>query len=337
MEHNIGSNIRRLRVEREMTQEELANYAGVSFQAVSKWECGTTMPDIALLPRLAKLFGVRIDDLFGITDRDELARVECIIDNEKLTDENLAYAKKVLDRALENTPDDTRILKTYARLYLAKNQQDRLCAGKLLRLAMGMCPNDGEVFQLYAQVCGINRSIYDSGCADFIRDCEAYLKVAPKNTSLYELLISALIETRQFTHAEEVITLYERNTDSSMPVIFRGDIEMSRGNIDGAVERWGSISEHDHKGQYEVGERFLRVCDYERAETAFERSFAAAEYPRDLSAVYSLAFMYERLKKREKTAEMWQRIIGVLASDWNITDGETVEWAKRELDRLSNG
>ena len=209
MENNIGVNIRRLRAAREMTQEELANCAGVSFQAVSKWECGTTMPDIALLLQLAKLFGVRTDDLFGITDRDELARGECIVDNEKLTDENSTYAKKILDRALENTSDDTRILKTYARLYLAKNQQDRLCAGKLLRHAMTICPDNAEIYQLYAQVCGINRSIYDSGCRDFIRDCEAYLEVAPKNTSLYELLISALIETRQFTHAEEVI-IYDR-------------------------------------------------------------------------------------------------------------------------------
>lgn len=112
---------------------------------------------------------------------------------------------------------------------------------------------------------------------------------------------------------------------------------MSQGNIDDAIERWGSISDLDHKGQYEIGERFLHLCDYDRAETAFERSFTAAEYPRDLSAVYSLAFMYDRLKNREKASEMWQRIIDVLASDWNITDGETVEWAKRELDRLSNG
>lgn len=336
MEHNIGVNIRRMRIEREMTQEELANFAGVSFQAVSKWETGITMPDIALLPRLAELFGVRIDDLFGITDRDEFARVERIIDNEKLTDENFAYAKKVLDKAIENTPDDPRIIKMFARLYLAKNQQNRLFAGKLLRQAMKICPDDGEIFQLYAQVCGINRSIFDSGCGDFISDCEAYLNITPKNTVLYELLIPALIETRQFVRTKEVIALYERNTDSSMPNIFRGDIELSQGNIDDAVEHWSGVSENDHKGQYEIGERFLRICDYKRAETAFERSFVAAEQPRDLSSVYSLAFMYDKLNNRDKATKMWRRIIDVLASDWNTTNGETVEWAKREIERLKN-
>lgn len=201
---------------------------------------------------------------------------------------------------------------------------------------MKISPSDTETFQLYAQVCGINRGIFDSGCGDFVRDCEPYLDVVPENTALYELLISALIETRQFAHAEEVIAQYEKNTESSMPIVFRGDMEMSQRNISDAVEQWCNVCEHDHKGQYEIGERFLHIGDYERAETAFERSFTAAEYPRDLSAIYSLAFTYDRLNKSEKAAEMWQRIIDVLASDWNTTDGEAVEWAKRELERLRN-
>ena len=332
MENNLGANIRRLRISREMTQEELANYAGVSFQAVSKWECGTTTPDIALLPQLAIFFGVRIDDLFGITNRDELERVEFILTHEKLTDENFAYAKKVLDAALENAPDDVQILKTYARLYLSRNQRDRLEAGKLLRHAMTQQPADAEIFQLYGQVCSIDRSVLSSGCFDFIRECEPYLC---KNTSVLELLIPAMIEVRQFARAEEIIAVYKK-TNPSLAVIFEGDIKLVQGDTDGAVAQWNCVPSHDHKGQYEIGERFLRICDYERAETAFENSFSAADHPRDLSAIYSLAFMYDRLGNREKAAKMWQRILDVLASDWGITDGETVAWAKRERDKGSN-
>ena len=151
MQLNLGNAIRRLRTERGMTQEELAAYTGVSFQAVSKWECGTTTPDIALLPKLAVFFGVRIDDLFGITDTDELERVDFILEHERLTEENFAYSKKVLDKALENHPDDVRVLKMYARLYLAKNQRDRLAAGRMLRQAMAEMPGDDEIFLLYRQ------------------------------------------------------------------------------------------------------------------------------------------------------------------------------------------
>lgn len=61
----IGENIRKLRVEQNVTQEKLADHLGVSGQAVSKWENQTTQPDIALLPDIAAYFGVAIDELFN--------------------------------------------------------------------------------------------------------------------------------------------------------------------------------------------------------------------------------------------------------------------------------
>ena len=60
----IGQNIARLRREKQTKQEELANYVGVSAQAVSKWENGG-MPDAYLLPKIADFFGVSVDALFG--------------------------------------------------------------------------------------------------------------------------------------------------------------------------------------------------------------------------------------------------------------------------------
>ena len=51
---NIGSNIKQLRQRMNLTQEQVANKLGVSYQAVSKWEVGANTPDIALLPDIAK-------------------------------------------------------------------------------------------------------------------------------------------------------------------------------------------------------------------------------------------------------------------------------------------
>lgn len=62
---SIGENIAVLRKNRGMTQEALASAIGVSPQSVSKWENSTNLPDIALLPILADIFGVHIDQLFG--------------------------------------------------------------------------------------------------------------------------------------------------------------------------------------------------------------------------------------------------------------------------------
>lgn len=60
---SIGKNIKRLRQNRGITQEQLAGELHLSGQAVSKWENETTLPDITLLPLLAEYFGVTIDEL----------------------------------------------------------------------------------------------------------------------------------------------------------------------------------------------------------------------------------------------------------------------------------
>ena len=60
----IGENIRALRLRKGLTQEQVAQQLGVTYQAVSKWENGTNTPDIALLPEIAAFFGVTIDGLF---------------------------------------------------------------------------------------------------------------------------------------------------------------------------------------------------------------------------------------------------------------------------------
>ncbi len=61
---NIGGNIKQLRQQLNLTQEQVALKLGVSYQAVSKWENNANTPDIALLPKIADLFGVSIDSLF---------------------------------------------------------------------------------------------------------------------------------------------------------------------------------------------------------------------------------------------------------------------------------
>lgn len=63
---DMGSRIRELRKKRGLTQEALAEHLNISPQAVSKWENGTAYPDVMLIPRLAAVFEVSTDHLFGI-------------------------------------------------------------------------------------------------------------------------------------------------------------------------------------------------------------------------------------------------------------------------------
>lgn len=62
MNLKIGEKIKILRKQKNISQEVLAQYLGVSFQSVSKWENETTMPDITLVPAIASFFGVSTDE-----------------------------------------------------------------------------------------------------------------------------------------------------------------------------------------------------------------------------------------------------------------------------------
>ncbi|RDI39143.1 DNA-binding XRE family transcriptional regulator [Falsibacillus pallidus] len=75
----VGKQIAHLRKEMKMTQMELAEQMGVSFQAVSNWERGETMPDISKLPDLSRIFQVEIDEI--LTNGKGTQLVKGVIEN----------------------------------------------------------------------------------------------------------------------------------------------------------------------------------------------------------------------------------------------------------------
>ncbi len=91
MKLNLGDNIRTYRRAKDMTQEQLAEQLGVSFQSVSRWENGSTYPDMELLPALARIFSVTVDALLGMSDDERRKNFEAI--REKLKRELFAEPK----------------------------------------------------------------------------------------------------------------------------------------------------------------------------------------------------------------------------------------------------
>lgn len=68
MEINIGKNLKKLRIKRDLTQEQLAEILNVSPQAISRWENASTYPDITMLPFIANYYDVSVDELIGMEE-----------------------------------------------------------------------------------------------------------------------------------------------------------------------------------------------------------------------------------------------------------------------------
>ena len=76
MKLNIGKNIKKLRTLKNVTQEELADHLGISYQAVSRWEKGLCYPDIELIPEIANYFETGLDELMGgRQSKDEIDKI----------------------------------------------------------------------------------------------------------------------------------------------------------------------------------------------------------------------------------------------------------------------
>lgn len=76
MNIRLGEKIRALRKQKNLSQEVLAQYLGVTFQAVSKWENGTALPDVALIPAIAIFFDVSTDELFDFNRMETEQKVQ---------------------------------------------------------------------------------------------------------------------------------------------------------------------------------------------------------------------------------------------------------------------
>ena len=97
MKLNIGENIRRLRRGMDMTQEQLADKLGVAYQSVSRWENGTTYPDMEMLPALSSIFEVTVDELLGLEESKKKEQIE-------------ARFREYNELCYHETPDSTAIV-----------------------------------------------------------------------------------------------------------------------------------------------------------------------------------------------------------------------------------
>ena len=79
MKLHINDKIKDLRKEQKWTQEELAERLNVSPQAVSRWETNATFPDIELLPDIAGIFEISVDELLGVNDLLNNDRIKKLI------------------------------------------------------------------------------------------------------------------------------------------------------------------------------------------------------------------------------------------------------------------
>lgn len=165
----IGRKISSLRKQKNMTQMDLADSMGISFQAVSNWERGLTMPDISKLPELAELFGVTVDEILG--NKEAAKAVEALNEGKPL--EN-ADGKTIAEIAPIVKPEQLK--------ETVKENKDKIDLSALIALAPFL--DSDEIYEMVTELSKSGAvSIKDfAGLAPFM-DSDDIGKIAEKAVS----------------------------------------------------------------------------------------------------------------------------------------------------------
>ncbi|MDR0916109.1 MAG: helix-turn-helix domain-containing protein [Oscillospiraceae bacterium] len=229
----FGENLKKLRRARDLTQEDLARFLNVTFQAVSKWERGETTPDIAVLPSIARYFGVTTDELLGTDKIDENARRDEIyaksreLSENGLVDESVAHWRD----AYGEFPNDYAFIGMYmSAMYLrmtahgdtrdcdeiyalgtrvldeCTDEQTRLGVIQTLCLTYALA-GDEENAVRYAQMAPILNVTYQS-LMEHVLKGDALRRTAQSNLAqelerLWQSVFS-IMQSREMTHEEQI-------------------------------------------------------------------------------------------------------------------------------------
>lgn len=116
MKIEIAENIRRMRNEKDLTQEQLAEQIGVSAQSVSRWETDASYPDIQMLPVIAAFFNVSVDRLMGIDTSDIKRQIDEVMrESNRLQSEGKnSECIKLLREKIKEYPNSADLLEQLA-------------------------------------------------------------------------------------------------------------------------------------------------------------------------------------------------------------------------------
>lgn len=273
----FSKNLRRLRLEKNLTQEQLASILGVSVQSVSRWECGNTLPDVMLLPELARLYGVTVDDLYRADAKGYASYAQRLLAVYEASgrSEDFIAAEQEFSRmsASELTADD---LRSWGVLYHYMMQHSAVQAQQKLEQAMQHPDVTEQVYTSAAQqkialLCDQGKGGEEAARYDQL------LAADPNNYRLWLLCTAACEFIEEYDKALKVVTEgIRRFPDKASLYVHAGDICRSLKRYEEAFTHWHKALELDDS---------------------------------HLDAVYSMGFCYEELEQYQNAYNIWTALV----------------------------
>ncbi len=335
----IGKTIKTLRLEKQVCQEEMAQYLGVSSQAVSKWETGSSLPDITLLPAIATYLGTTIDELFQLSNESRLEQIENMMLREtRIKQETFDQSVRSLKEILLDEPKNARAYTDLAALYNHRALSDHRVASEYAKKALELAPEEkaGKVEFLEANngICG--DEWYDNHF-EVIEYFREFLQKNPDNyNGLYAIIVNLLAD-RRFNEAVPYIENLQKIKDDYQAIVYLGDVALGQGNREKAIQLWNQAVEKSPNAWQvycDRADRLKKLGMYEAAMADYEYCFTMQKPPRITDGLYSLEQMHENRKDYEAAITDYRRIIQCIAEDHYPEPNAESERLEEEIKRL---
>ena len=285
MTNVFANNLRRLRQEKNMTQEQVAEALGVSAQSVSRWECGNTYPDVMLLPEIARLYSVTVDDLYrekSTAYPNYAIRLACVYD------------------ASREPGDFLRAVEEFERLIDGGNatNEDMRFYGIIHQFMMNYCMNKAEkVFNDVAaeKYPGDEETVWRTK-----HQRQGFLaKIGRAEESVKRQLDMVSAGSRHYRDWDLLIEAY----------LMAGDVDNAKLWSEKALKLfpeesmiWGSC-----------GDVYEELKQFDQALECWEKALELD--PGLYDCRYSIGFCYEKMGQYQKAFEVWNDVVQRLERD----------------------
>ena len=329
MENRMGKQIRAHRLRGNMTQEKLAETLHVTAQAVSKWENGTSCPDVSLLPELSAALGVTLDELFETNFGTHLRRIERMLENEReLSSDAYDYAEQRLKEGCLETEYRGKCLTMLAELNNHRAEMYRSRAADYARQALEIEPEKHDNHIAFAHAAG--GALADwcfTNHSRMISWYEQFVKKNPRYLPGYLWLLDNLLADGRLDEAKETLEAMRAVEETYLYSLYKGWIARYAQGWEAADACWEQMTAQypsDWRAWFTRADTYAKRAAYDEAIACFRKAASLQEKPRFTDCYESIAQLCILQGDKAAAAEAYRQVVKILREEWDMQEGETV-------------
>ena len=338
MNMELGKKIKTLRLERNMTQEHLAEALKVTPQAVSKWENGVSAPDISMLPAISIVFGVTIDDLFSLNDDENLERIGNMLNSVRdLTESTFASAETQLKGIASRKPGCGDAYLRMAQLYEHRIATMTRSAVGYAKQSIMIEPDKKAGHSLMTNLLGGYGGDWTcNNTLEMVRYYRGLMKKVPDWQQGWGWLLDQLIGNGLLGEAEAVV----RNTAFKHDELAKarlGDIAYARGDGEKALKLWQECIDDapcSWRPYAWRADKMVFMGRYEDAIRDYTAWLKRQPAPRYVDPCICMSLLYEEMGDIQNAIKMREEQYSIYKNEHHFEDGEAYDSIMREIDRL---